>query len=131
MMEQIQPPAKSLNVSPSLSPKFQNGDFSPGRISSSPEVNHLYVGCRNIDFGNLTPVMVWMVNGEFPEKKEWLLVTLTKYEDPELEGHFLLKDEEDMEGKQNKGMQRVNFPNDSYKSICYGISCASTLCKIH
>ena len=63
MMEQIQPPAKSLNVSPSLSSKFQNGDFSPGKISSSPEVNHLHVGCRNIDFGNLTPVMEWMVNG--------------------------------------------------------------------
>lgn len=47
----IQPPAKNLNVSSCLSFKFQNGDFSLGRISSSPEVNHLCVGCRNIDLG--------------------------------------------------------------------------------
>lgn len=62
----------------------------------------------------------------FPEKRERLEVTITEFEDSELEGKFLLKDEEDMEKKLNKGMQSVNFPNDSYKRICYGISCAST-----
>ena len=61
-MEQVQPPGKSLCVSPSLSSKFQKGDFSPGRISSSPEVNHLCVACRNMAFGSPTLVMVWMVN---------------------------------------------------------------------
>lgn len=57
-----------LNIPPGLNSKFHNGDFSPDRISSWPEINHLCV--RGVGTWSLeAPVMVWTVDGEFSEKR--------------------------------------------------------------